>query len=375
VSINTQRFSVILSNAVASVQGAAATLIDFASGSVVLAIMQAVSAIALWLQAIALQVAALTRLATSSGSDVDTWLADYNFYRLPAVSATTSETFSRFTPTAQAVIQVGQTVQSADGTQSYTVIADTSQTAYNATLNAYVIPASVSSCTATIKAVTPGTGANVGAGLISVLGSSIPGVDTVTNALAVTNGFNAESDTAVKARFVLYIQSLTQGTKAACINAVLNMQLGASCAITENINYSGFAQPGYFYAVVDDGTGTPSPTFLSAAYAAIDAVRAEGTIFGVFAPVVVTANAGLTITVSTGYTLSAVKTLVGSAISQYINSLGAGATLPYTKLSQLAYGASPGITNVTAVTLNGGTADVVATGQQLIRAGVMTIGP
>lgn len=359
----------------AAVQGAAATLIDFATGAVALAIMQAVSAIALWLQGIALQVASLTRLSSSSGPDVDSFIADYNFARLPAVSASTSETFARYTPTAQAIILVGTTVQSADGTQQYTVIADTSQSAYSAILNAYVIAAGVTSCTATIKAVTPGTGGNVGVGLISVLGSSIAGVDTVINTGAVTNGVDAESDTAVKARFVLYLQSLTQGTKQACINAVLNMQLGASCAITENINYSGFAQPGYFYAVVDDGTGSPSGSFLTAAYAAIDAVRAEGTIFAVFAPVVVTANVGLTIAVSSGDTLSAVKALVVTAITTYINSLGAAATLPYTKLAQLAYGASAGIINVTAVTLNGGTADIAATGQQLIRTGVVTVGP
>lgn len=375
MAITTQTFTQMVQNSVTAIQGAATQLVDLTVGSILRSLVEAYCGLALWLQGIALQIASLTRFATSNGADADSWAADFNFTRLAAVAAKGTVTFSRFTPTASATIALGTIVQTTDGTQKFTVIADTGQSAYNATTGVYVIAAGVSNAAVTVQAVTPGAGGNVAAAAISVLGSSIPGVDTVTNALAFTSGVNAETDVAFRARYVLYLQSLTQGTKQACINAVLNMQAGASCAITENINYSGFPQPGYFYAVVDDGTGTPSGSFLTSATAAIDAVRAEGTTFGVFAPALVTANVALTIAVGSGYTLSAVKTLVISAITTYTNSLGAAATLPYTKLGQLAYDASAGITNVTAVTLNGGTADLVASGQQLIRTGTVTVGP
>jgi hypothetical protein len=44
-----------------------------------------------------------------------------------------------------------------------------------------------------------------------------------------------------------------------------------------------------------------------------------------------------------------------------------GRRWPYTRLAQVAYDASPGIINVTGVTLNGGTADLAATAQQIVK--------
>ena len=43
--------------------------------------------------------------------------------------------------------------------------------------------------------------------------------------------------------------------------------------LVENQTYAGATQYGYFYVVVDDGTGSPSSTLLSSVANAIDAVR------------------------------------------------------------------------------------------------------
>ena len=388
MALNTQSFSTIVSNAVAAVQGAASQLVDFTVGSISLALIQASAQIALWLEALILQVAALTRFTTSVGPDADTWAADYGFKRLGAVPAQGAVTFSRFTNTNQAIIPAavnsgtdsnnniiwtgGAVVQSADGTESFMVIPDTTQAAYNVTLNAYVIQAMVTSANATVVSTNAGTGGNIAAGLITVLGTSIPGVDTVTNALAFTDGQNAESDTAFKARFVLYLQSLTEGTPTAVRDAVLNLQEGAAVLLVENQNISGFFQASYFYCVCDDGSGNPSGTFLSNCFNAINAVRAVGTTFAVFPPTVVLANVSMVITVSSGYTLSAVEAQVIAALTAFINQLAIGATLPYTRLAQVAYDASPGVTNVSGVLLNGSTADLTVPGQDLIKAGTIT---
>lgn len=373
MAISTQTFTQYVSNAVAAIQAAASTLVDLTVGSILLAVVQANAAMALWLQGIALQIAALTRFASSFGSDADSWAADYGFVRLDPVFAIGAVTFSRFTATNQASIPVGTLVQTSDGTQAFTVIADTSQPTFNATLQAYIIPAATSSATASIKSVNATASANVAAGAISILAQSIPFVDTVSNAAPTTDGADSESDQAFKARFVLYLQSLTEGTKQACINAVTNLQQGATCSITENINLSGVAQPGYFYATVDDGSGDPPDSFLLAATAAIDAVRAEGTTFSVIRPTIVTANIALTVAIGAGFTGTIVRAEVAASITAFVNALSEGATLSYTRLIQLAYDASPGVTGVSAVTLNGGTSDLVSTGQQLIRVGTVTV--
>ena len=61
-------------------------------------------------------------------------MADYRFTRLAAVASSGQVTFARFTPTQKAVVPIGATVQSADGTQTFTVTVDTTNSAYNAGL-------------------------------------------------------------------------------------------------------------------------------------------------------------------------------------------------------------------------------------------------
>lgn len=388
MAISTQTFSQYVSNAVAAIQAAATALIDLTIGSVLLAVVEANAAMALWLQGLALQIAALTRFASSFGPDADSWAADYGFARLDPVFAIGAVTFSRFTATNQASIAAatvsgtdknglpiyvgGTLVQTADGTQSFQVIPDASQPTYSAALNAYIIPAGTLTATASIQSLNATAAANVAPGAVSILAQSIPFVDTVSNASATVDGADAESDQAFKARFPLYLQSLTEGTKTACENAVKNLQLGATCTITENFNLAGDPQQGYFIAAVDDGSGNPSDAFLLAATAAIDAVRAEGTTFSVVRPTILTANIAMTVEIGAGFSGGSVRAAVSASISSYVNSLTEGAKLPYNILSSLAF-SIPGVTNATAITLNGGTADFVSTGQQLIRTGTVTV--
>jgi phage-related protein len=120
-NLNTQSFGAIVSNFATAVQGSASTLIDFSVGSILLAIGEAMGGVALWLQGLILQVAALTRAATSSGTDLDSWLAQFGFAREAAVAAITQETFSRYTPTNSALIPVGANVTSSDGTVTFRV--------------------------------------------------------------------------------------------------------------------------------------------------------------------------------------------------------------------------------------------------------------
>jgi hypothetical protein len=62
-----------------------------------------------------------------------------------------------------------------------------------------------------------------------------------------------------------------------------------------------------------------------------------------------------------------------SAIQVYISSLSLGQILPYTQLASIAYAVSPAITNVSAILLNGSTADLAATNKQVIRPGTITV--
>lgn len=373
MAVQTQSFDQIVANAVATVQGAASALVDFTVGSVLRAFVEAAAGLTLWLQGIALQIAALTRFSTSSGQDADSWAADYGFTRLAAQDSSGPVTFARFTPTVQATVPVGTIVQTQDGTERFQVIADTNQSAYNAGLSAYVLGAGIASITATVRATTAGASSNVSAGLITTIASSLPGVDTVTNAAGFTNGADAETDAAFRARFVNYIASLSKATVLAVETAITSVQQGITYTLTENLAYNGATQAGYFYAVVDDGTGAPPGGFITSESNAVELVRPIATSFGIFAPVVVNANVVMTVTAGAGFTHGQVAAAVQAALQSFLNTMVLGEFLPYTKLAQIAFGASPGVANVTAITLNGGTADLTPTNQQVIKAGTITI--
>lgn len=373
MALSTQDFTTLVRNQVAAIQGAARVLVDLTVGSILRAVVEANAAVVLWLQGLILQLLATTRAATASGTDLDSWVADYGVTRLVAVAATGQVAFSRFTTSLQAVVTIGATVQTADGSQVFAVTLDTTNPAYSATLGGYVLAVGVASITVPVAAVTAGSGANVSIGQINTITQALPGVDTVTNAAAFINGADAETDTALRARFVAFVASLSKATKGAIGYAITSLQSGLTYSLTENQNYAGATQMGYFFVVVDDGTGSPGSTLLSTVSNAIDAVRPACSTFGVFAPVIVTANVAMTITTAAGYTHSAVVALVQAALTNYINALSLGQALPWSKLAQVAYDASPGVTNVTAVTLNSGTADLSATALQVIKAGTVVV--
>jgi uncharacterized phage protein gp47/JayE len=205
------------------------------------------------------------------------------------------------------------------------------------------------------------------------LASALPGIDAVSNANAMQNGLDAESDDAFRNRFQNFIASRWRATPLAVGYAISSIQQGLNYTIQENIDPSGQPLMGSFVVTVDDGSGSPSAALLSAVQTAIDAVRPVGSIFSVQPPAVVTVSASLTITVSSATTKASIQALVGMAIADYLNGLPIGAGVPLSKLAQIAYSASPAVVNVNAVLINGSAADVTVPAAGVVAAGVIAV--
>ena len=181
-----------------------------------------------------------------------------------------------------------------------------------------------------------GTAGNVLAGTIGLIASSAPGLDTVTNASAFTNGMNAETDTALKARFGLWFSSLSKGTPAAINSAVAGVAQNLTWQQINNTDAGGNFAPGTVTVVVDDGSGaTPAGTIALVA-AAVQAVRAATINAFVIAATPLAANISMTLTTSANTSHAAAVAAVQAALAAYIGSLGVGGTLLYTRLAQLA---------------------------------------
>jgi uncharacterized phage protein gp47/JayE len=366
-------FSSLVETAAAAVQGRAKQLLDLTIGSALRAILEANASIALWLQWLIVLVLQTTRAATSTGSDLDTWMADFSVTRQPAVAATGTVTFSRFTDTASALVPVGTQVRSTDGTQTFNVVEDDSNSAWSASQGGYFLAPGTSSVTVPVQAVTAGSAGNVVAGAISLVVAAIAGVDTVTNAAALLNGLDAETDAALRSRFTSFLASRARATPVAVGYAVTSVQQGLQYVIQENQSTDGTACMGCFVVTVDDGSGTPSSALLAQVSAAIELMRPLATTYAVQAPTIYPASISLNITTSASAAHATVASVVQTTLSNYVNSLTVGTALPWSRLAQVAYGASPSVTNVTGVLLNGGTADLVPPPNWVVKVANVTV--
>jgi hypothetical protein len=378
----------IVANATAAIQATAAAgglTISMNAGSAMLAMVEAAAGMFLWLQWQAVQLIGVSRLATSAGADVDSFCdTDFGCPRLTGTAASGPCTFARYSPSNAAIIPVGTQVKTVDGSQSFTVIADSTNAAWqvpNASYPAgsFLIPAGTASIVCTVQSAVVGAAGNVLAGTIGLVASPISYLDTVVNAAAFENGMSAESDVAYKARFGLYLIGLNKSTAIAIQSAILAISQNLTCAVLSNVQTIGgpFAAS-YFVVAVDDGTGaTPSGT-LNACAAAVAETQGLGAMGYVMQAPVVEAAVVMSLTCATAAIKAAALPLVQAAIAAYIEALpvstmSAPAPLPYTILAKLAYDASPGVQNVTGITLNGGTADIGGSAGSVVRTASITV--
>jgi uncharacterized phage protein gp47/JayE len=368
MQLSLKGFSSLVETMSAAVQGAAAQLLDLSIGSVLRAVLEANAAIALWMQWLILQALQATRLATSTGADVDSFGADFGMTRLAATTAGGNAIFARFTPTIPAIVPVGTTIATSDGTARFIVTADATNAAWSAAQNGYVLGAGVSSVTVPIAALVAGSAGNVLAGTISLIATALPGIDSVTNSLALSGGLDAEGDIAFRARFQLFIDSRSRATVQAVSYAATSVQQNITCAVIENSDAAGD-----FVVYVDDGTGAPPASLLTAVQQAVDAVRPVGSVFAVFGPTVLDADLGMTLVLATGADSATIIGRVPGVLTGFINTLPVGAGLAYTRLAQLVYDANPAIANVTSLLVNGATADLPAAPSTVIKLGTLAI--
>jgi len=394
-SLTTKNFTSLVQEWAAVCQTAVSVVypaisLNFTKGSILRALAESQASVSLWLQGLTLNLLTVTRLATSQGSDVDSFVNDFNMTRLPGSVSTGIVTFSRIIPTNPAVIPVGALVQTSDGSQQFQVYADPTNTAYSANAGGpgvpgYRLPAQVTSLNVPVENTIPGSVGNVQPNSITLIQTGMSGIDSVTNEAAFTNGFDVESDAAVRTRFILYINSLAKGTEGAIGYAITSVQQGLQYQIIENAppalaypppasypNPMAYGYPPSVLVYVDDGSGALPPTTLAAAAAAVNAYRAAGVSVGVFAATTLVGYVTMTIQTATGFLHPTVVAQVTAAIAAYINGIGLGNTLPYSGVSAVAMGI-PGVTSVSAYTLNNGTVDVVPGPGQTIKAGVLAI--
>lgn len=347
----------------------------FTDGDPLLAFWQSVSTQLDFLQAQIQLVLALARAQTSSGADLDTWMAQFNFTRLPANFATGPETFIRLTPSAnQIVVPAGALVQTVGGGIQYAVVEDDSEPTWSTAAGGYVLAAGQLSLTATVEALVGGSAGNVLADQVTQFASSLPGIDQITNPAPFTNGADAESDVDFRQRFILYLATLAKATRSALLAAATSVQQGLQISLLENQQPNGLPLLGSFTVVADDGSGNPPTTLLNAIFNAVDETRAFSVQPFVVQPSAIQVLIALAINMTNGSFSATTNTAVQNAIATMVNQLPPGGRLNGSAIITAALSV-PGVAavNPASVTINGGTSDLIPNISQEVRTTVNNI--
>lgn len=323
--LSTLNYNQVLSNLIGAWAAESGAVPQLLPGDPLLALFQAVSSQIVFLESVAQYVANLTRAQTSTGTDLDSWMAQFDFTRLPAVYAVGAVTLGvNSVHNTSTNVSLNTVVQTVGGAIQYQLIADTTQAAYDPTSQSYVLPANTSSITATAQALAAGSSSNVQAGQLTQFSSPPAGIDTVTNGLAIQNGLDAESDSAFLARFVVYIQNLSKATLGAVEEAITSVQADLDYVVLDNTNAANQFQPGMFTVVIDDGSGNPPSTLINAVANAVTAVRGLSILSSVIGPQLVSGTVSLAVRLASGYTLAMVTAPVQDAVATFSTTLTIG---------------------------------------------------
>ncbi len=368
MSLPIKSFETLVQEQVAAVQAAATALINFRVGTTNLAIIEANASMGVFLEFLVDATLAITRASTSSGADLDSWMADYDFFRLPAVNATGKADFSRAITTSTAAVVVGTEIKDSSLTQTYTVTKDETDPNYNPVTNSYDLGVGVAIISVPIEATVGGTAGNALSNTLTVLSSPIANIDSVNNSLPLVNGENQESDDDFRARFIFYINGLSRATKDAIEFAVEGVPDVVRFLLVENESFVGTTDLGFFYVLVDDGTGSPPGSLLTAVSVAVEDFRGFTIAFAVFAPVPLTVDISITLTIDSTQTEAEVTLSVTAALIEYVNTLPIQSNLPISRLFEIIYDSNSAITNATNLLVNGGTTDLPSVRNQIFIA-------
>lgn len=375
MALSTRDFNAFVQDQITAINSANPNLYDFNVGSVLLALVESNASNAMWIQGLITTLLAIARLQTSTGVNVDTFVQQFGFTRQAGVAATGSVTFSRTVTSTNSFVPVGTIVStniSGATSVQFSVTADTTNPNFNPSTQQYAFGTGGGTTTLTVPVICLQVGVvgNVGSGTISVINSPLTNVPFVTNASAFTNGADSASDAQTRAAFVLYLNSLFKANLKALQQAIVSAKYQNSVvsryALVENVDYTTqLTKLGYFYAIVDDGTGSPPSGLVTAVTANIEAARGFTIAYEVHAPA---SNTAMTfvmtisiLTANSGFE-SAITAAITTALANYIATIPIGGTFYYSKLAEIIYDASPLIVNVPlgSLTMNSGTSDITA---------------
>jgi uncharacterized phage protein gp47/JayE len=277
---------------------------------------------------------------TTYGPYLDSAASEYGVTRKAATKSIGALTFSGANGT---VIPVGTRAATSGGEPVYFV-----------TTTAGTITAG--SITVAAEAADAGATGNVGIGAVNTVIGNLVGVVTVANAFNFVGGTDAETDDALRARILERAQRpATSGNAAQYRQWALEV-----AGISDAKVFPIWAGAGTVKVVLLDADKTaPDTSVVTAATTYIDSVRPIGATVTVVGATEVAINVNVDVTLGSGATLAGVRTEIENGVRAYLKTLAfTDATVRYTQIAAVI-GDAVGVIDYTALTVNGGTANIV----------------
>lgn len=288
----------------------------------------------------------------TSGDYIDKRAAEYGITRKVGTKATAVLTVSGTDGTG---IPSGKVFVTADGYQFVT----------NADAT---IVGGTASVTATASTV--GAASNVSAGTITGQLKNLNGVTSVTNTAAATGGADAETDAALVARLYSFLQNTATSGNAAHYNQwALAVEGVGAAKVTPTWNGAGTVK-----VLVVGGDREPVDTAIVAKCAEnIEANRPIGATVTVVSAVGRSVNVAATIAIDSTTTKAAVQTAFTTALDEYLKGIAFSKyTLIFNRIANMLMDID-GVTDYSALTVNGGTANIVIGADEVPILGTVVI--
>lgn len=371
----TRTFLQYVQDMAATAQSSTAKLLDLSTGSIIRSLLEAHASVALWLQVLIADTFDASRAATAQGRALDTWMADFSLTRMPATYALGYVTLTRHATTGSISLSPGLRVRATPSNVTFRVLEDASHSNWSNEDGKYVLLDGQPSLTVPVQSETAGLTGNAPSGTITKFVSSVAGFDDVDNNQPASGGVDAETDNALRARFVEYINSRSKATISAVSFAIHSVRQGLKFQIYENIDSAGSIRLGNFLIVVDDGTRRPTQNLLDEIAKEVDKVRPVGISFAIHQPYLEPCDITCTITVDTpdAHTSSNIRITATECLRSFVMNLGIGEGLPTTRVAQIVYAVDSRILNVSNVRLNGGTDDLIPGPRGAITPGLVSV--
>lgn len=232
--------------------------------------------------------------------------------------------------------------------------------------------------TVPVQAVVAGESGNVTAGSVTRMPVTLVGISTVTNEAAMSGGYDAESDSSLRARYYEAVTSpATSGNKnqyIAWAKSVTGVG-GAKCyPLANGANTVGIC-------IIDSDMQPASSELTAAVQAYIDpgssgageGAAPIGACCTVTSASGLAINAACTVTLVNGYDSTTALANVTAAIKAYLKSIAfSGAYVSYAKIAN-AVNDAEGVLDYSGLMVNGGTANITVPDKSVAIVGTVSI--